>query len=553
MANIGSLLVEISASAKGFERTLDGATRSVSSFVGKVVKQIAKIGLVVAGALTGMAYLFNRSFSQAANSVDSLSKAAERLNIPLVELQKLNFAAALADVNPESFVRSMQLMGKNVFEAATKGGEAATVFTRLGINLQELNRLSADEQFRKIAESLQKVTSAGERSALQMQIFGRSGLELTNLLNGSLAETDKQFEKLGLGITTAQGKQVEAFNDTKTVLGMIFDGFKEQVAAKVSPAFTAINQWVIDSVEKIGGIESASTKFSIKIIEASIAGIKAFGELSKAATLFGLVIDNVMSKVAVLLAGFTRVASAASGLSFANKENAITPLSGDPSVIRSFANGVLSVTNNLIKVGQNVGEFSYKIANPEAEQLDKEFSMIHPGMEKYRKNQDLAAESIAKTSIATKELTQALLKAKADLVSGQSKTADVLKKSEELSGLFSGKPTGGATPASGASLFPGGRIPFSTDPKMDALLLKHAQDRAIIQKQFDDAIALRDKFPSAAFGTTGKGLSIPPTTPTLKIIMDTDGFFKFAQAPRFSGLITEIVSNAITDTATIGV
>lgn len=546
MATIASLIVEITSKQSGFEKGLDSATRSVSSFVGNATKKIARIGAITAAAMTGAAFLINRSFSEAANNIDMLSKAAERLGTPLGALQKLDFAASLADIDTDSLVRSMQLMGKNIFEAATQGGEAAKVFARLGLNLQGLQRLSADEQFRKIAESLQKVTSAGERSSLQMQIFGRTGIELTNLLNGSLKETDKQFKALGLGITTAQGKQVEAFNDTKTVLGKIFDGFKEQVAANVSPAFTAINNSIIKSVEEMGGIGTASDAFSIKIFDAAIAGVNAFGWLSNAITKIGLNFDDSMTKLDILLAGFSRVGEAMKGLSFANK----TP---------TFkSNDFIDFTglNKLIDFGKNIGEFSFKVANPDVTQLDKEFNMINPGMEKLKINQDKAAISMEKTTKSTEELTIAVLKAKAEFQKGIFKGPDKAKPGDPLFGGIGGAAGTSATGTGGAlsDLFEGKRIPFSTDPAMDAILLKQAQDRAIIDKQFEDAKALRTQFPSVPFGTTGKGLSTSNTPEnTIKIVMDTEGFFKFAQAPRFSNFIADTVTVALTDTATMGV
>lgn len=505
MALVSKLVVEISANVSSLNNSLTTASSSIGNFVSRTVKTLAKIGAIVAGAVAGAFLLINRTLSQSADNVDMLSKAAEKLNTPLKELQKLEFAGMLADVSSETLVRSMQLMGKNIFDAASKGGEAAQVFQRLGLNLQKLNNMSADQQFRSIAEALSQVSNAGERNNLQMQIFGRGGLELTNLILSNLKLSDELFDKLGLGLTDAQGKAVEAFNDTKSVIGKIWDGFKENVAANVAPAFTKINESIIETIAEMGGIDEVAGSVARGLINIAIVGVNAFSELRIWAKAFGVVIDGIGVVIAAIIAGINRLKNAIKNMSMQDTKD-IIPLRqsmdvGDnpkmqkaADVLTSATNGVLKSFNTLGRFGQMLGKGASEFVNPGADQLAEEAAIMDPAFTRFDTNLKDAATSIRELRENAGELTKTLVDAKSDI-------------NNTMSGKAGKKPGDpGFNPALGAGGKTGGSAAtesklLSLDPKMNELLNKHAQQDALLKQQLDEAKAMRAFWESKAVDT----------------------------------------------------
>ena len=96
---------------------------------------------------------------------------------------------------------ALQRMQNTIGEAATGSAMAAHALGQLGLSVESLKGLSADQQFAAIAEQMQQVGDKTKRTQITLDIFGRSGGELINLLSGGaegLNEFGKEAEAMGL-------------------------------------------------------------------------------------------------------------------------------------------------------------------------------------------------------------------------------------------------------------------------------------------------------------------------------------------------------------------
>lgn len=237
-AKIGALMVSLGIDSAQFSAGLKKAQTGLASF-GKVAAvgfATAATAAVAAGAALAVAG------KKAIDTADNMSKAAQKVGVTTEALSRLNYAAGYSDVSLEQLSGGLQKLSKNLADVASgKGGAAATALQALGISATDATGKlrGSDEVFSDIADRFSRLEDGSTKTALAIQLFGRSGAELIPLLNSGkagLAAMAAESDKLGLTISTKTGRAAEAFNDTLTKVGRIVEGVAMKVAEAALPA-----------------------------------------------------------------------------------------------------------------------------------------------------------------------------------------------------------------------------------------------------------------------------------------------------------------------------
>jgi hypothetical protein len=107
-------------------------------------------------------------------------------------------------------------MADNLSNASEEAGPAVKALKELGLSAEKLRSLTPDAQFREIAQAMSTVANQGDRTRMTLDIFGKSGGALNNLLKEGaqgLNQYGKEAEELGLKMGNAR-QYVEAFGDS---------------------------------------------------------------------------------------------------------------------------------------------------------------------------------------------------------------------------------------------------------------------------------------------------------------------------------------------------
>ena len=267
MASIGKVSAVFTASTSGLTsgvkaasssfRSLQSDTASLSSSMRALVaiNGAQLFASVASSALSSVRSLV--SFGQAqADVVDNASKLAARLGMTYGEFAGLSLAADLAGVSMDTIGKASQ-KAEIAFAKAAGGSKVATAaFSGLGLSVEQLNGMSAADRFDAIASSIAAIPGEGQRAAAAVAVFGKAGAELLPLFSGGaegIAAAREQAERLGLTLTNAQGQNVEAMNDSFTMVSKSIEGVVQQVVAYLAPAITAISEQFTTLVGDIGG------------------------------------------------------------------------------------------------------------------------------------------------------------------------------------------------------------------------------------------------------------------------------------------------------------
>lgn len=245
-AVIGALRVNLGIDTAAFDKGLQGAQGSLGK-VGQMMK-----GAFVAAAAAAVAAIagIGLAIRGIINDADDLSKTASKIGIPIEELSRLKYAADLSGVSIGQLQTGVSRLSRNMKDAAAGTGTGAKAFQQLGISVKgaDGNLKSATEIMGEIGNRFATMPDGAEKTALAMELMGRSGADLIPLLNGGAAGlkalTD-EADAFGLTISAETGRAAEAFNDNLARVGYAATGVATSLAAALLPAMVVVSEALV--------------------------------------------------------------------------------------------------------------------------------------------------------------------------------------------------------------------------------------------------------------------------------------------------------------------
>jgi len=245
------------------------ASSSLSSFesialkIGGVVGALDLAGKAmsaIGGAIEGVFAGISRG-----GEFDDLSK---RIGVSVETLSSLELGARTSGVSIEGLGTGIQMLSRNMVEAATGSKEAQAGFASLGIAVTDANgRLkSSEEILLQIADQFAGAEDGAAKTAIAMQLLGRSGAQLIPFLNegaDGLRKWQELSAKLGLNLTGELTSAMDSIGDSTDVFMAAVEGVQNQLAIGMAPALAAAGTELVELVSSLGIGEG---------------GIRAFGE-----------------------------------------------------------------------------------------------------------------------------------------------------------------------------------------------------------------------------------------------------------------------------------
>jgi hypothetical protein len=224
MAAIGTLTIEMAANVARLQRDMDSARKSVDGAMAKITKA-ANLAKGALGALgVGLSAVGISNFVKGvANAADEVGKLAQRTGVAAGDLQRLKFAAEMSGIGVGSLTTALQVMSRNLNNASEDSGEAAKGFQALGISVKNADGelKSSTQIMAEVAGRFARMQDGAQKTALAMQLFGKSGAELIPMLNEGQAGLEKMYkeaERLGIVMSDDLIKASTAFNDNLSIL-----------------------------------------------------------------------------------------------------------------------------------------------------------------------------------------------------------------------------------------------------------------------------------------------------------------------------------------------
>jgi hypothetical protein len=293
-------------------KQVEGATQSLTSKLGPLSGALGALAPIA--TIGGLGALVGRTIELG----DSMNDMSQRTGVSVESLARFRKAAATSGTDIDAVAKSLVKLSRGLYETAQTGkGPASEALQTLGISATDAagKLKTADQVTLEIANKFQTMPDGIEKTALAMQLFGKSGAEMIPMLN----EGGKAIESLSVKMTAAFAKKADEYNDKLAMLGGKVGGLAAGLTVALLPALdataTALTA-VIDAFTMlpgpiqaaVGGVALLAVGFTLlaPVITSVVTVLGAFAGLGIGATLAGWAgaIVPVATGLAALVAGF---------------------------------------------------------------------------------------------------------------------------------------------------------------------------------------------------------------------------------------------------------
>lgn len=248
-----SMQKSFSSSAKAIDLSglkISDSMRSTSAETVKATRAMAAaIGTAVIA--TGLAT------KKALDYTSSIKDTAIAANLGTDALQAYRFAAEQNGVSTEQMDSALLRLTKTIGDASVKGGEAATLFNRLGVSIYDSagQVKSTETILREISDVLARVTSEQERASISAQLFGKeAGPRLVAMLSGgsaALAGYAEEAKKSGAIISSEVIEKGAAAGDQ-------LDALTTVIKAELTTALVELGPALVTAAGGLAGLAKAA-------------------------------------------------------------------------------------------------------------------------------------------------------------------------------------------------------------------------------------------------------------------------------------------------------
>jgi hypothetical protein len=266
--------------------------------------------LVPAVSVAGMAALAKGAIDTA----DDFAKMSAKTGASVEQLSKFKQAADLGGSSIEEVGNSMLKLNRAL---GTGEGPAIEALKTLGINANNANGKlkSTDAIMLEVADKFKAMPDGANKSALAMELFGKSGANMIPMLNGG----SKAIDGLNATMTTKFAKAAEVFNDRITTIQAKLMELGVQLADVLMPVFNGLMSLIETIVSAIGGLPGPIQAIILSVVALTavlvILAPAISAIISIAGVLAGLKIGATIAGWAALAGpAITAIGAAFSGL-----------------------------------------------------------------------------------------------------------------------------------------------------------------------------------------------------------------------------------------------
>lgn len=237
----------------GLQRAGNQAAKGISAFGVAAGTAGGIIGVELVKAL-GQAAIKVATFAftvteSASAVVESFDKMAQATGVSVRHFQQLEPVMRKNGVSAEQMGATFRILARNIHEARDPSSQAGQAFESLGLSLTGLE--SPSEVLTLIAERVSKLPDGFEKTRLITELLGRSGSQLTSILNEGAAGFKRSAEeaaKMANVLSDDANKALLEVNDTFDMLDVAQDNLSKHLAVLFKPMVQAVNEARIAAV-----------------------------------------------------------------------------------------------------------------------------------------------------------------------------------------------------------------------------------------------------------------------------------------------------------------
>lgn len=288
ISTVAELLVKIGGDSAGLRKEIQASQRQLKRAFGpeglaasnNAVAAVTALGAAVAGA-GALAAKSAVSWNLAVNAIEDVTGMSGEASSKLLAVGQM---VGLAGEDVSGALVKMSKTAQMTFEAMQEGTDMADTFSKWGIAITDSNGalLSAEQIYANVAARHREMANGAQKTAMELELFGRSGAKLNDMLNlteDQMATMTAKAERMGLvvGSDTSQAWENITFEANRAKLG--FTAVGNVILSELLPSAKSGTSAVADLLEsfavdtKMHGISTAVKNLIPPELEPAVYGV----------------------------------------------------------------------------------------------------------------------------------------------------------------------------------------------------------------------------------------------------------------------------------------
>lgn len=282
-------------------------------------QSITAIGAGLSGLSGAALGGFFASAKQFADFGSELNDMSARTGVSVEALSILGHAAQQTGTDLGTVEAGVRKMQKNLVAARMGSDQATVAFGALGLSVENLSRLSPEDQFAAVTKAIGKVPDPTNRTAAAMALLGKSGTALLPMI-ASMDDLTQEAKDLGLVMSSADAESADALGDALDNLTASLGGVVRSIGSAVAPALTELvgdltrgvaavaawvkqNQPLVLTAAKVAvGLAAAGAALTAFGVAVTLAGA-TLGGIATVITTVGAAVGALLSPIALVSIG----------------------------------------------------------------------------------------------------------------------------------------------------------------------------------------------------------------------------------------------------------
>lgn len=233
-------------------KQVDGA---MGGLAGSAKDLAAGLAAGIAGALAGGALV--QWTSDTINAADELDRLSQSTGVSVEKLSQWGAVAQRNGLDVSDLAEQINELQAGLSEVDKDTEGAGYALKQLGIDYNELKKLTSEEAFARVAEGLAQVEDSGQKAAMAMMIGGDEYQKYIAVLNdigaGGLAAA---------AISTKQARAASDLKDQIAVLTTAGSDWSQSVVGGIIPALRDATLGIADVITGVGGMTKEARRLS---------------------------------------------------------------------------------------------------------------------------------------------------------------------------------------------------------------------------------------------------------------------------------------------------
>jgi hypothetical protein len=271
---VGDVVIRMAADLADLRTGFDQAKGQAEEWGSKLKGTVDIVtGALAALGVAASVSAFANAIKDSIDYADGLNDLSQKVGLTVETLGGLEYAAKQSGADLDTVAKGAQKLAEKMADAAGGNAEAAAVFDRLGVSIQNTDGSlkPLDDTLLQLADRFAEYKDGPEKAAIAQEIFSKGGAALIPMLNSggdALRAAIAEYQKYG-GVTTETAQAADAFNDALEKVTLMNGAFMRSLSAALLPVLQSLIDIFIEARGKGGDFAG--------VIDVLVTGVKLLG------------------------------------------------------------------------------------------------------------------------------------------------------------------------------------------------------------------------------------------------------------------------------------